>query len=127
MKPKRTMPMKIVAYALVIGSLALAAPAAAHHSYAMFDRDKDVVLVGAVKEWRWTNPHTFMVLVVPAAGGETEWRIEGQSTEVLRLKGWNREMVKVGDKVTVHIKPLKNGSNGGQLAGVTGADGQVYK
>ncbi len=120
--------MKTVAYALVIGSLALAAPAAAHHSYAMFDRDKDLALAGAVKEWRWTNPHTFMVLIVPKAGGpDAEWRIEGQSTEVLRLKGWNRDMVKVGDKVTVHIKPLKNGTNGGQLAGVTAADGQVYK
>jgi hypothetical protein len=115
--------------AAVAGVLATAIGTAAypHHSYAMFDRSKDVVLVGTVKSWQWTNPHTWMVLLVPTPGGApAEWDLEGQSTAVLHMLGWNREMVKPGDKVTVHINPLKTGARGGQIAGVTGADGHVY-
>ena len=114
---------------LIVASLTGAAvtPAWPHHSYAMFDRTKDLSLHGTVKDWQWTNPHTWMVLMVSGPQGETvEWNLEGQSTQVLRMLGWNREMVKPGDEVTVHINPLRSGGNGGQIAGVVAADGHVY-
>jgi len=38
--------------------------ASAHHSFAMFDRTKDVVLKGTVREFQWTNPHSFIELEV---------------------------------------------------------------
>ena len=109
---------------LLVLSAGCAAPVAAHHSYAMFDATKNIALTGTVKDWKWTNPHTFMLLAVPGPGGRAvDWSLEGQSPQVLRRKGWEREMVKVGDKVTMNINPLKAGSNGGQFIAITTADG----
>ena len=120
--------MRTLALAALLAGLAFAAPLLAHHSYAMFDRDKDVVLVGTVKEWQWTNPHTWLVLdVLDDQGKLTEYSIEGQSPQVLRLLGFpGKDMIKPGDKVTVHIHPLRDGTAGGQLASVTAPDGQTY-
>ena len=107
--------------------LALAGTAPAHHSYAMFDLTREVTLNGAVKAWERTNPHSRLVLLTTDAGGKvTEWGLEGSSPSVLRSRGWNRMMVKPGDKIVAVIRPLRNGANGGQLERVTAADGQVY-
>ncbi|HTL68355.1 MAG TPA: DUF6152 family protein, partial [Lacunisphaera sp.] len=43
-----------------LGALAIAAPAAAHHSFAMFDQQKIMTLDGTVHEFQWTNPHAFL-------------------------------------------------------------------
>jgi hypothetical protein len=119
--------MKTVLCFPVLAALALAAPATAHHSYAMFDREKDIVLTGTVKDWQWTNPHSFLVLSVTGDQGKVvEWGLEGSSPQVLRGRGWQREMVKPGDKVTVHLKPLKAGTTGGQLSSVAAPDGHIY-
>jgi hypothetical protein len=100
---------------LVLGTGTLGAPvgAAAHHSFAMFDHSRKLTLTGTVKDWQWVNPHTWLQLTVPSAGGETEWRIEGRSPNVLSRRGWNRKVVSPGDKVTVVIYPLKSGEPGG--------------
>ena len=49
--------------------------AAAHHSTAMFDSSKNVVLTGTVVELRWTNPHVHVVLNGTTKAGEppAEW------------------------------------------------------
>jgi hypothetical protein len=120
--------MKVVICIAVAAGAALAVPASAHHSYAMFDLQKDVMLTGAVKDWQWTNPHTWLVLDQATDNGKAmEWRLEGSSPGVLRQKGWGREMVKAGDRVTVRMHPLKDGSAGGQISGITAADGHDYK
>ena len=101
--------------------------AAAHHSYAMFDKTKDVVLTGTVQSWQWTNPHAWLVLTVTDANGkEVEFGLEGQSPQVMRGRGWSRAIVKVGDKISVHIAPLKDGSNGGQIYSIIAADGHHF-
>jgi hypothetical protein len=118
-------PLTLVA---LLAGVAFAAPLLAHHSYAMFDRDKDVVLVGTVKVWQWTNPHTWLVLdVLDSQGKLTEYGIEGQSPQVLRRLGFpGKDMMKPGDKVTVHIRPLRDGTPGGQLASVSTSDGKTF-
>lgn len=105
------------AAALALGLLAAgAAPALAHHSFAMFDNQKTVTLEGTVKEFQWTNPHTWIQVVVKdAAGREAEWSIEGGSPNGLSRDGWSRTALKPGDKVVLQIHPLKDGSNGGSL------------
>jgi Family of unknown function (DUF6152) len=120
--------MRTILQAATFAGIAFALPALAHHSYAMFERDKDLALSGTVKEWRWTNPHTWLVLAVLDNQGKlVEWSIEGQSPQVLRLLGFpGKDMVKAGDKVTVHIHPLRDGTNGGQLVSATTSDGQTY-
>ena len=107
--------------------LAFAVAAPAHHSYAMFDLTREVTLNGVVKTWEWTNPHSRLVLVTTDPDGKpVEWGLEGSSPSVLRGRGWNRAMVKPGDKIVAVIRPLRNGAVGGQLERVTAADGQIY-
>jgi hypothetical protein len=90
----------------------------------MFDQDKLVTLDGAVVEWQWTNPHTWLQLKVKdAAGKETEYSIEASSPNNLARRGWKRTSLKPGDHATVVIHPLKDGKTGGSLvkASVNGA------
>ena len=49
-----------------------AIPAFAHHSFAMFDADKKMTLEGTVKEFQWTNPHSWILMTV----GSDQWSIE---------------------------------------------------
>lgn len=114
---KRTVMVCVIA-------MGLAAPTAqAHHSYAMFDRDKTVTLNGTVKQFQWTNPHSWIQVAVPGEGGTDEWSVEmGSPFELLRV-GWSPTTVKAGDKVSIQIHPTKDGSKGGGFVSGTGADG----
>jgi hypothetical protein len=89
----------------------------AHHSFAMFDQDKEVKLVGTIKEVQWTNPHIWVQVMAknPATGQMVEWSIEGGSPNGLSRQGWRRNSLKAGDNVEITIHPLKNGENGGSL------------
>jgi hypothetical protein len=108
-------------------SLALAAyagTASAHHSFAMFDKDKTVTLQGTVKDFQWVNPHTWLQVYVPTKGKMVEWSIEGRSPNVLSRRGWKKTTVSPGDKVTVVVYPLKTGQPGGAIVRLTLPDGR---
>jgi len=116
--------MKLIAKLAAAGALctALAAvpSAQAHHSFAMFDNQKEVTLEGVVKEFQWTNPHTWVQLMVKdASGKEVEWSLEGASPNSLARKGWSRNSIKAGDKAVIVVNPLKDGAPGGSLKKVT--------
>ena len=103
---------------LAASSFALASgPALAHHSFAMFDSQKSVTLDGVVKEFQWTNPHSWIQLQVPdpATGKLIEWSIEAGSPNTLSRSGWRPSSLKAGDKAQVTIHPMKDGSFGGSL------------
>jgi uncharacterized protein DUF6152 len=101
-------------------ALALATPALAHHSFAMFDREKAVSIEGTVKEYEWTNPHVWIhVLAMDGSGTPREWGFEMQSVQQDYVAGWRADSVKPGDKITIEFHPLKDGSRGGQLMSAT--------
>jgi hypothetical protein len=104
---------------------ALAAPAMAHHSFAMFDADKLVTLTGTVKELEWTNPHSWLRVMVenPQTHQMQQWSIELASVGQQARIGWTPTIVKPGDKVTIEINPLKDGARGGTLRLITLPDG----
>jgi hypothetical protein len=107
--------------------LACTTPASAHHSFAMFDRTKETPLTGVVKAFQWTNPHSWIQLVVTDASGKSvEWSLEGGSPSVLSRNGWKRTTLRPGDKVKVLINPLKDGAPGGTFLEVTKEDGSKY-
>ena len=106
-------------------ALAIATPALAHHSFAMFDRTKAVNISGDVKEYEWTNPHVWIHIMVPdGQGTPREWSFEMQSVQQDAAAGWRPDSVKPGDKVSIEYHPLKDGSRGGQLMSATLANGQ---
>ncbi len=109
-----------------VAALALGGPALSHHSFAMFDADKTVELEGTVKEFQWTNPHSWLqVVVVDETGREVEWSLEMGSPGSLARNGWRPRTVVPGDEIRVSMHPLKDGSSGGQLLSATLSDGTV--
>jgi hypothetical protein len=99
-------------------------PAGAHHSDAMFAPDKEVVLNGTVKEFQYTNPHSWIQLTVPSANGAAaEWSIETGAPIVLLRAGIKPTALQPGEKITLRAHPLKDGGLGGSLIDVTKEDG----
>ncbi len=92
-------------------------PAFAHHSFAMYDRARTMVLNGTVKEYVWASPHvTIQVLADHVGGGYSTWTIEGSSPTVLARGGWTGSLLKPGDRITLGLHPRKDGAAGGLLA-----------
>jgi hypothetical protein len=109
-------------------ALFAAGAALAHHSFAMFDRDKELVLNGTVSEFQWTNPHAFIEVEVPNDKGAVDkWSVEMNSPNNLTRQGWKSTMLKTGDKVSVTLNPLRDGKKGGLFVAVTLPDGKVMK
>jgi Family of unknown function (DUF6152) len=107
-------------------ALVTAGPAIAHHSAAMFDRDKQVSLTGTIVQFEWTNPHSWIQIDVPSENGGTDrWSVECNSPNNLVRMGWKSTSLKPGDKVTILIHPLRNGEKGGSFLSVTLPDGTV--
>jgi hypothetical protein len=119
-------------FVAALGALVMALPAAlsagqaqAHHSFAMFDTSKEVTIEGTVTDFQWTNPHSWVqILVKDGAGKEIEWSIEGSSPNNLSRFGWKRTSIKAGDHVQCVIHPTKTGVIGGSLVKIT-VNGQV--
>ncbi|MGZ3273667.1 MAG: DUF6152 family protein [Caulobacteraceae bacterium] len=107
-------------------ALLAAAPALAHHSFAMFDRQKEITLKGTVKEFQWTNPHSFIEIEVPDDKGvTTAYSVEMNSPNNLTRQGWKSTSLKAGDKVVLLMNPLRDGSKGGLFVSVQLPDGKV--
>ncbi len=103
------------AFALAAGLSFAAAPAQAHHSFAMFDFARTVTLKGVVKELQWTNPHVILwVETTPGSGAAPEvWSAELTSPGNLTRNGWTKRTLKPGDRVEVDVSPLRDGGKGG--------------
>ena len=113
-------------FALASIAAALAAPAFAHHSFAIFDQSKVLYTAGTVKEFELVNPHAWLHLNVTGADGRTAtWSFEAGSVAQLASLGWNRDSFRVGDKVEVGFRPMRDGSRGGQFMSAKLANGQT--
>jgi hypothetical protein len=111
---------------LALATLFVAVPVFAHHSFSMFDMQKEVVLKGEVREFQWTNPHIWVQVLVKGEDGKTvEWSIEGNSPSTLSRQGWSKRSVKAGDTVTITMHPLRDGTPGGSLVKIVLPDGTV--
>jgi len=108
--------MNVKAILLAGIAVIIAAPAFAHHSFAMFDRSKVVNVTGTVREYEWTNPHVWIHINAPDEKGTMrEWGFEMQAIAQDYAAGWRADSVKPGDKISIEFHPLKDGARGGQL------------
>ena len=100
--------------------------ALAHHSYAAFDVTTQRDISGTVKKFDWTNPHSWITLEVLGPQNRVdEWHVELPPAGELAREGWNKNFVKIGERLVVHINPLKDGGKGGILEGFSFDDRPV--
>jgi len=101
--------------------LASAAPLMAHHSFAAeYDSKKPVTLKGIVTKVDWLNPHVYFYLdVKDDSGNVTNWALEMGPPVLLQKAGWTRNMMKVGDEVTVEGLLAKDGAKQANARSVT--------
>ena len=110
-----------VALAVALGGAALALPAVAHHSTAMFEWGTSTEMKNVtVERWMWTNPHTFLY-VKDEAGNR--WAFEGMSPNHLSRSGWSKRSLNAGEKVDLTYYKLRDGRRGGFNVTVTRANG----
>ena len=102
--------------ALTVGAAFVAASGAAmaHHSFAMFDQEHPMELAGTVQVFKFTSPHTFVLLEVKGTdGSSTVWNLEGASPSALVREGWSSKTLKAGDELKMTVDPLRSGAPGG--------------
>jgi Family of unknown function (DUF6152) len=102
--------------ALVASSafVAMSGTPMAHHSFAMFDQEHPIELVGTVQEFKYTNPHSYLLLEVKGSDGSTTvWNLEGQAPSMLSRDGWTSTTLKPGDEIILMVNPLRSGAPGG--------------
>ncbi len=118
---------RVLAAAAALAVLAAgASPALAHHSFAMFDRTKEINISGTVKDFQYTNPHSWVIVVVPGADGQmVEWGFESEGPSTLLRNGVKKSSIQAGDKVTARAYPMRDGRPAGSLISITKADGKV--
>jgi hypothetical protein len=88
----------------------------AHHSFAMFDQEHPIELVGTVKEFKFTSPHTFILLEVKSGNESTVWNLEGGAPGGLSRDGWSAKSLPPGTELKMMIDPLRSGAPGGAWA-----------
>jgi hypothetical protein len=94
--------------------VAIGGAAMAHHSFAMFDQEHPIDLTGVVKEFRYTAPHTFIILEVKDADGTAQlWSLEGNAPNGLARDGWTSKTLRPGDELALKVDPLRSGAPGG--------------
>jgi hypothetical protein len=116
---------KYLALAAALVAVVPAGQAQAHHSFAMFDQTKEVTVTGTVRQFQWTNPHSYIQLIAKdSSGKEVEWSMEMGAPMYLYARGWRPSTLKVGMVVSIKINPLRNGKPGGVVVDVTTPDGK---
>jgi hypothetical protein len=104
----------LIALTAATAFVAASGAALAHHSFAMFDTDHPLELQGTVTEFKFTSPHTFILLEVKGTdGSSTTWNLEGASPSALVREGWASKTLKAGDELKMTIDPLRSGAPGG--------------
>ncbi|HYM17499.1 MAG TPA: DUF6152 family protein [Micropepsaceae bacterium] len=106
---------------------ATAAPAFGHHADIMFAPDKTMTLSSTMKSFEYANPHSTIVMTGAEKGARAmQWTIETDSPVVLKKVGIASDTLHPGDKVTVMIHPLKDGTAGGSLVELKRDDGMLF-
>jgi hypothetical protein len=100
--------LKTLAIALALAAMAV--PAAAHHSGAMFDDRKEVTLTGVVKEFQYTNPHSWLLVDVKGPDGKvTTWGFEAEGPSTLQRAGIRKGDLAPGMAITITGHPMRDG------------------
>jgi len=113
---------------LSIGAIGLMAmPALAHHSGAMFEKEKTITVEGVVKQFQYTNPHSWLLVDVKNKDGSvTTWGFEAEGPSTLQRAGIRPGDFAVGTKLKITGHPMKDGSPAAAWVDAVRADGRRF-
>ena len=104
-----------------------AATANAHHSATMFEQTRTITVEGVVKEFQFSNPHSWLLVdVKDKAGKVTTWGFEAEGPSTLQRAGIRRSEFPVGTKVTMTGRPMKDGTPAAIWVLAVRADGKRF-
>jgi hypothetical protein len=116
----------ILSCAVAAASMLLAPLAQAHHSNSAFYVTKVITIKGVVKEFKWTNPHVWVIVTVDdGKGNKVDWKAEGRPPGILSRAGWTPKILQPGETVTIDLSPAKDDTASGLIARVTKEDGTI--
>ena len=119
---------RVTSLAIILLGMSWVGAAYAHHSFAAYDMAHSVTVQATVKEFRWSAPHSSVVLVYKAPNGEVrELNLITGPPDIFARQGITPKSLRAGDKVEATYHPNINGSAGGSLAGLTLPDGRKFK
>ena len=94
----------------IVAAAALVQPLGAHHSGGMFDEKKQVTLTGVVKEFQYSNPHSWLLVDVKGPDGKVRtWGFEAEGPSTLQRAGIRLRDFTPGTPVTITGRPMKDG------------------
>ena len=104
-----------------------ALPGLAHHSATMFDDKKTVTVEGVVKEFQYTNPHSWLLVDVTGKDGKVvTWGFEAEGPTTLQRAGIRPSDFKPGTKLTITGNPMKDGKPAAIWVDAVRADGKKF-
>ena len=110
--------------ALLLAGILAGSLANAHHSGAGFNSSEVKEFTAVVKEFQFTNPHTWIqVLVTNDDGRQEEWSVEWGSPNSLARRGIRPSTFPPGAEIMMRIHPMANGSPAGGFVGAKFSDG----
>ena len=119
---QRTIALLVVAIAIL-----MAVPAFAHHSATMFESEKTITVEGVVKEFQFTNPHSWLLVDVKDKNGKvTTWGFEAEGPSTLQRSGIRPSDFKAGTKLKITGRPMKDGSPAAIWVEATREDGKHF-
>lgn len=98
-----------------------------HHAANMFEPTKETTVTGVVKEFQYTNPHSWLIVdVTNNDGSTTTWGFEAEGPSSMMRAGIRKSDLAPGTKVTVTGHPMKNGQPAASWVKAVRADGVVF-
>ena len=121
--------LKILAGAACLAGAVLAsAPALSHHSFAMFDTSRHMLVEGRVTNWNYNSPHSWLIIEGPDENGVmATWSFEGGAPVHVTRQGVTGQTFKKGEVVKVVVSPIRDGRKAGALCFVQKEDGSIKR
>lgn len=113
---------------LMGGALFSSWPAAAHHSFAMFDLTEHMLVEGRVTGWAYNNPHSWLYIQAPDKNGDVKtWSFEGAAPVHATRQGVTGNTFRKGERVRVVMSPLRDGRPAGAMCFVVKEDNSIAR
>jgi len=108
---------------------ALALPAAAHHSFAVYDMTQNIEFKGVVESLKFRNPHMAMTLTHKKPDGTTETInfVEGAPANMLVRMGLDPAVIAPGQEITAIGAPRKDDPSSYFLKAIVLKDGTRFQ